>query len=71
MSVSKDIDMRILAKEVSGNCVKVSVALFGSDWDELTTNELPYILHSLGKTGYVTDTETTSGFDYSFDLIFD
>lgn len=67
----RQIDCRIVGREVSGSCVKVSVSLLGSDWDELTTNELPYLLHSLGNTDYVKDTTTTAGFDYAFDLVFD
>ena len=68
----KDINMRIISKQVmGGGCVGVQVMLLESSMDELATDELPHLLHGLGLTDYAKDTGVTSGFDYAFDLVFD
>jgi len=77
-----NINYKVVGKEVVGDAVKISISLLRRDLDvtppsgaismtELSTNELPIILNAIRHDPSLMRTDTTSGFDYAFDLIFD
>lgn len=67
-----DIGIKVAGKTVVDNAI-VGVIVRGltSTLDKLTNNELVKICHTIGASDYATITDVTSGFDYTFDLIFD
>ena len=66
-----DIGVGIKGKNVQGGRAILTFSHFRSSLQQLSTNELLHILHSISNTSYTEATSRTSGFDYEFDLIFD
>ena len=66
-----DIGVGIKGKNVQGGRAILTFSHFRSTLEQLETNELLHILHSLSNTSYTEATSRRSGFDYDFDMIFD
>lgn len=67
-----DINLEIVAKSVADNdVVGITVKGLSSTLDLLSNNEMVKIAHTIKVSDYMDIPERESGFDYTFDLIFD
>ena len=66
---SGKVEAGVRSKEITGGCVRLGVSAgMASDMDQMTTDEILSLLHSLSRTQY--NTLRIGGFLYTFPIIF-
>lgn len=66
-----EIGLGIRSKQTSGSYVRLTLGGgIASTCDELLTNELLYLLHSLADSRFTEITDRTIGFPYTFPIVF-